>query len=702
MSKTQSKHPIALIADDPWLEPYEEEIAGRIQRFQKRLAEIERAHGTLLDFAHAYQYFGINYDPQQKGWWYREWAPAAKALFLTGDFNQWNRSSHPLARNEAGIWEIFLSEEQYAERFVHGSLLKVHVVADNGAHDRIPAYIRRVVQNPETLDFAGQLWMPPDPYQWQDQGFDPARIQIPFIYESHVGMAQEKEGVGTYREFADNVLPRIARLGYNCIQLMAIHEHPYYGSFGYHVSNFFAPTSRFGTPEDLKYLIDTAHQMGIAVIMDVVHSHAVKNFAEGLNDFDGSGNQYFHEGGRGYHAAWDSKLFNYGKWEVQQFLLSNLAYWMEEFHFDGFRFDGVTSMLYFHHGDHITFDHYDKYFKEGVDWDAITYLQLANEVIHRIKPAAISIAEDMSGMPGTCRKVEEGGLGFDYRLGMGIPDYWIKLLKHSRDEDWNIHERWNVMTNRRYKEKTIAYAESHDQALVGDKTIAFWLMDKEMYWHMQVDDPHPVIDRGIALHKLIRFLTLSLGGEGYLNFMGNEFGHPEWIDFPREGNNWSYKYARRQWSLAEREDLKYKFLQAFDQAMLDLAKSHNLLASMPARQLNMDEQNQVIIFERNRLVFVFNFHPTRAIPDYRFYAPQAGTYQIVLNSDAPQFGGHDRIDESIQYETDELDRLSIYCTNRTALVLKCINPRPSSLRKAEKSKKIPTKWIRLSNNFLIS
>ncbi|MDQ3846077.1 MAG: alpha amylase C-terminal domain-containing protein, partial [Bacteroidota bacterium] len=445
-------------------------------------------------------------------------------------------------------------------------------------------------------------------------------------------------------------------------------EHPYYGSFGYHVSNFFAPTSRFGTPEDLKYLVNKAHSMGLTVIMDIVHSHAVKNIAEGLNEFDGTDGQYFHRGARGYHEGWDSKLFDYGRWEVKKFLLSNVRYWLEEFHFDGYRFDGVTSMLYFHHG-HTSFDHYDKYFFD-VDWDAVTYLQLANDVIHELKPYTISIAEDVSGMPGLSRSPQEGGLGFDFRLAMGIPDFWIKTLKEKSDEEWNIHEMWGVFSNRRYKEKTIAYAESHDQALVGDKTIAFWLMDKEMYYNMHVDYHSLIVDRGIALHKMIRLITISLGGEGYLNFIGNEFGHPEWVDFPREGNNWSYHYARRQWSLADNKDLKYQYLVNWDKAMVHTIRENKVLAAAGAQQINMDTLNKVIVFERSNLIFVFNFSTDNSIFGYKFWVPEKGTYRIILNSDRKEFGGFDRVDDSIDFPTDEHQNVSIYLTNRTALVMK--------------------------------
>lgn len=663
---------LQLIKDDAWLEPYQQDINQRFEYFQNKLKSINKDFNSLKEFASADAYLGFNYDKDKGGWWYREWAPAADGLYLFGDFNKWE-AGIPLKKGKDGVWELFLKDPQ-KKVLKHKSKLKVIVNANGESRDRIPAYIKRAHQDTESYDFSGQIWNPSKAFKWSDSEFDIKDIKEPVIYECHIGMAQEKEGVGTYLEFAEKVLPRIKKLGFNCIQLMAIKEHPYYGSFGYHVSNYFAPSSRFGTPEDLKSLVNKAHELGIAVIMDAVYSHSVKNMAEGLNHFDGSGHQYFHEGGKGYHSGWDSKLFNYGKTEVLQFLLTSIRYWMEEFHFDGFRFDGVTSMLYEHHGDHVSFDHYDKYFKDQVDWDAVCFLQLANTLIHEIKPGAISIAEDMSGMPGICREVGDGGIGFDYRLGMGIPDYWIKLLKHTKDEDWNINEIWGILSNRRFKEKTIAYAESHDQALVGDKTLAFWLMDKEMYWHMSADDDNLVIERGIALLKMIRLITATLGGEGYLNFIGNEFGHPEWIDFPRQGNQWSYKYARRQWSLVDNKKLKYKYLNDFEGAMVKMLAKNHVLSALPAKQLNMDTENNVMIFERNNLVFLFNFHIDASIPNYEFTVDQPGTYKAILISDDNKFGGHGRIDPKVKYVSKEADdkshKLRVYMTSRTALVLK--------------------------------
>ncbi|MEM9339419.1 MAG: alpha-amylase family glycosyl hydrolase [Bacteroidota bacterium] len=664
---------LPLVSDDPWLAPYNTDIRQRYQYFKDRLASIEISYTSLRSFASAFDYLGFNYDAASGGWWYREWAPEASELTLIGSFNQWGEGL-AMKRKEGGVWEVFIDAKV---PFGHQTDVKVRVKSHSGiTRDRIPAWINYAIQDPTTYDFCGQIWAPETEFRWSDSEFDLSAISAPIIYEAHVGMSMEEERTATYREFADHILPRIKDLGFNTIQLMAVKEHPYYGSFGYHVSNFFASSSRFGTPDDLKYLINKAHELGIAVIMDAIYSHAVKNIAEGLNDFDGSGYQYFHEGGKGYHNAWDSKLFNYGKTEVLQFLLSSIHYWMKEFHFDGFRFDGVTSMMYEHHGDFVSFDHYDKYFKHLVDWDAIVFLQLANSLIHEIKPEAITIAEDMSGMPGTCRSVDEGGIGFDYRLGMGIPDYWIKILKHKSDEDWNIYEIWDVLSNRRYKEKTIAYTESHDQALVGDKTLAFWLMDKEMYWHMSIGDENLIIDRGIALLKMIRLITATLGGEGYLNFIGNEFGHPEWVDFPREGNGWSYKYTRRQWSLVDHPNLKYQFINNFERDMVHALNEYNVLSALPAQQLNMDEANKVIIFERNNLIFLFNFHTSYSIPDYSFYVPEEGRYHALLISDSKEYGGHDRIEKSTEYVAERIGgavQMKVYLTNRTAMILKKID-----------------------------
>ena len=634
-----------------------------MKQFSEALGLIENESKTLAAYATGHKFVGIHFHPPTQQWTVREWAPAAQAVSLIGDFNQWNREAHPLAPSESGVWSLQLPGDALA----HGQKVKLHIVgADGSRRDRIPACIRRAVQDPTTHDYCGQIWNTPEPYVWKNE-FDPATVISPLIYESHVGMAGEEPRVHTYREFADAVLPRVVDAGYNTVQLMAVQEHPYYGSFGYHVSSFFAPCSRFGTPEDLKYLIDTAHGLGLAVLLDVVHSHAVKNIAEGLNNFDGSGHQYFHDGPLGDHPGWDSKCFDYGRPEVRQFLLSNVRYWLEEFRFDGFRFDGVTSMLYHSRGNK-SFGNYDDYFGSDADDDAILYLKLASTLIQEIKPGAIAIAEDMPGMRGLCRPIRDGGLGFSYRLAMGIPDYWFRLLKHSRDEDWDIGELWGILANRRYGEATIAYAESHDQALVGDKTLAFWLMDKEMYWHMAKPDAHPAIERGIALHKLIRLVTLVLGGEGWLNFMGNEFGHPEWLDFPRDGNGWSYHYCRRQWSLVDNPELKYGWLAEFDRQLMAFATQTQLLSTPPAQLLHLDHDQKIIIAERANMIFVFNFSVGNSTFGYPVHVPGFQTRNLILDTDQADTGGHGRVDHSFNYPVDSNSIMRIYTPSRTGLV----------------------------------
>ena len=673
-SKTKRTDGTGLIDLDPWLEPYAEALRFRYKYYLRKLCEVEEAAGSIEEFSRGDEYYGFNRGEHagQAGVWYREWAPGANALSLIGDFNDWDRDANPMVRDQYGVWSVFLPDEDYAARLTHDSKVKVHVKSSIGPMDRLPAYIKRVTRDPETNNFSGHYWQPAQPYAWRHPVPRPRGGLR--VYEAHIGMAVEEERVGTYSDFTADVLPRIAKAGYNAVQLMAIQEHPYYASFGYHVSNFFAASSRFGTPRDLQELIDEAHRLGLLVLLDIVHSHSVKNIHDGLNTFDGTDHQYFHSGGRGEHPNWDSLLFDYGKIEVLRFLLSNVRFWLDEYHFDGFRFDGVTSMMYLHHGNKA-FASYDDYLIHDLDVDAIAYLQLANQVAHQVNPRVITIAEDVSGMVGLARPLAEGGLGFDYRLAMGLPDYWIKVLKHERDEDWSMGGMYGTLTNRRYGEKHVAYAESHDQALVGDKTLAFWLMDADMYWHMNLESRNPVIDRGIALHKMIRLVTFALGGEAYLNFIGNEFGHPEWVDFPREGNNWSHKYARRQWSLVDNGLLRYQHLAAFDRAMLGVDEKFGVLENPYYEQVNIDEMQKVLIFRRGHLFFVFNFNANHSFEGYRFGVIDRCHYEVVLNTDDVEFGGHGLVQPKQVYPLQDKAShgrdcsIQVYVPARSAQVL---------------------------------
>ena len=647
----------SLSAIDPWLEPYRQNLQGRLDHAAAYARKLYGS-GTIGDFASGHEYFGLH--RTDNGWVLREWAPAATKIYLQGEFSEWrDNDSFAFSSIGDGNWELQLP----VGALKHGDAYKLHMYWDGGDGDRVPAWARYVVQDSKTQLFSAVIWEPTRPYKWHDTDFVAAE-EPPLIYEAHVGMSSDKETVSTYLEFAKNVIPRIKAAGYNTVQLMAIAEHPYYGSFGYHVSSFFAPSSRFGTPDELKILVDAAHQAGLRVIMDIVHSHAVKNEVEGISRYDGTLYQFFHAGDRGNHAQWDSRVFDYGKPQVAHFLLSNCRYWIDEFHMDGFRFDGVTSMLYTHHGMEKAFTQYGDYF-EHTDDDALAYLTLANQLIHTVKPSAVTIAEDMSGMPGLAAPLSDGGIGFDYRLSMGTPDLWIKYTKDLKDENWDVAHLYHELTQHRPEEKIISYIESHDQALVGDKTLMFRLADKHMYDHMTVDDDDLVVDRAIALHKMIRLLTATLHHGGYLNFMGNEFGHPEWIDFPREGNNWSYKYARRQWKLANSPKLKYKYLAHIDRAMVSLLPE----ISGETDYVWQNNDDHMLSYMRGDLLFAFNFHPTKSLTDYLLPAVE-GNYTIVLSTDDKKFGGFDRIDTSLTYPAGANERVKVYLPSRTAIVLR--------------------------------
>ena len=657
------------LLDDTYLKPFEAAIRGRADHAVARANELTGGKGTLADWASAHEFYGLH--RTARGWVFREWAPHATSMWLVGDFSKWKIDPRfeCFRRPKSDVWECKIP----AKAIRHGDNYRLEMRWEGGRGERIPAYARYVKQDPETNLFCAQVYEPKAKYVWRHAS--PKAPKMPFIYEAHVGMGSEEEKVASYAEFRDNVLPRIKKAGYNTVQLMAIMEHPYYGSFGYHVSSFFAASSRFGTPDELKSLIDTAHGMGLRVIMDLVHSHAVKNERDGLSLFDGTDYQYFHSGPKGWHSAWDSRCFDYGKTDVLHFLLSNCRFWLDEYHFDGYRFDGVTSMLFWNHGLGDAFTNYGMYFNGSMDDDAWCYLNLANRVIHEVNPQAITIAEDVSGMPGCAAPAKDCGIGFDYRMAMGEPDFWFRLAEKLRDDDWPMGGLFYELTNKRAEEKVVSYVESHDQALVGGKTFFFTLADAAIYWGMGKDQHGLEVDRAVALHKLARLATAALNGGAYLNFMGNEFGHPEWIDFPRQDNGWSYHHARRQWSLRDDPNLRFKPLADFDETML-AALAKGLKAAKP-EQLLANEPDKVLAFVRGDLMFVFNFHPTQSYSDYGVMVPPATKWKHLFDSDEERFGGQGRIASGpsydpvlVPYQNELVQQIRLYLPARTATVLK--------------------------------
>ncbi len=678
---------MAHLLDDPYLKPFEQAIRGRSANAINRADQLTGRNMSLADWASAHEFYGLH--RRDGEWIFREWAPHATSMWLVGDFSRWQIDPRfECARiPNSDVWEAKIPADLIRE----GDNYRLEMRWEGGHGERIPAYARYVVQDPDTKLFTAQVYE--SKYEWKHQSpttnhqppttshqppttnHQPPTTSHPLIYEAHVGMGGEEERVHTYAEFRDNVLPRIKKAGYNVVQLMAIMEHPYYGSFGYHVSSFFAASSRFGTPDDLKSLIDTAHGMGLRVIMDLVHSHAVKNERDGLSLFDGTDYQYFHSGDKGWHKAWDSRCFDYGKTDVLHFLLSNCRFWLDEYHFDGYRFDGVTSMLFWDHGLGDAFTNYGMYFNGSVDDDAWAYLQMANRVIHESHPGAITIAEDVSGMPGVAAPEDDCGIGFDYRMAMGEPDFWFRLAEKVKDDDWPMGGIYYELTNKRAEEKVVSYVESHDQALVGGKTFFFQLADAAIYYGMGKDQHGLETDRAVAIHKMARLATSSLNGGAYLNFMGNEFGHPEWIDFPREDNGWSYHHARRQWSLRDNPDLRFKALADFDEVMIEAIGAIN---GEPV-ELLANEPDKVLAYKRGKLMVVFNFNPTQSFEGYGIIVPPATKWRHLFDTDEERFGGQGRIakggrylPEVVTWRGELVQQIKLYLPARTATVLTTI------------------------------
>lgn len=663
---------MAKLLDDVYLKPFENAIRGRAENAFRRANELTLGK-SLSEWASAHHYFGLH--QTKRGWVFREWAPNATSMWLVGDFSQWkiNPDFELFRIHGTDIWEREISKDAIKD----GDNYRLEVRWEGGHGERIPAYARYVVQDPVTNLFSAKVYAPQKQYKWKNSSPVKRPSFRPFIYEAHVGMASEEGKVASYAEFRDNILPRIKKAGYNVVQLMAIMEHPYYGSFGYHVSSFFAVSSRFGTPDELKSLIDTAHGMGLFVIMDIVHSHSVKNERDGLSCFDGTEWQYFHSGAKGWHRAWDSRCFDYGKTNVLHFLLSNCKFWLEEYHFDGYRFDGVTSMLFWDHGLGDSFTHYGMYFDGSMDDDAWCYLQLANRVIHEVNPNAITIAEDVSGMPGCAAPIKDFGMGFDYRMAMGVPDFWFRLAEKVRDDNWPMGGIYYELTNKRAEEKVVSYVESHDQALVGGKTFFFQLADAAIYWGMAKHQNGLEVERAIALHKMARLATAALSGGAYLNFMGNEFGHPEWIDFPRAENGWDYSHARRQWSLRDDPGLRFKPLADFDEVMI-LSLASERKRARPIHLLS-NEPDKILAFIRGELMFIFNFHPSNSYTDYGVIVPPATKWKHLFDSDEERFGGQGRIQKAQEYNpelvntgSELVQQIKLYLPARTVTVLKHI------------------------------
>ena len=629
-----------LMERDPSLNPWAGDIRMHLDRYNERRWRLA-GDGSLSEFANGYHYFGFH--RTDEGWAFREWLPGADAVWLTGDFNNWQRYACPLIPIGNGVWEVRLRGQ---DALKHGQMVKLIVGRQGASFERVPAYIHRCVKDHIGGALCGEIWMPGQPFQWTDGDFFRfKRPRSPMIYEAHVGMAQEHGRVGSFREFADETLGWVQYAGYNTVLLMAVQEDPDYASMGRRVANFFAPSHRFGTPEDLKYLVNKAHELDISVLMEVCCCWASPNVGEGLSQQDGTDWQYFLTGPRGWHPKHGTRLFDYGRDDVLHFLLSNLKYWMEEYHFDGFRFDGVTSMLYENHGM-SAFDRPDAYFSMNTNVDARIFLMLANELIHGFNDKAMTIAEEDSGFPGMCLPLEYGGVGFDYRQDEGVQALWAALIRDQRQQDWDMSRLWATLTAGRPGEMRLCSPEPRERSLMAR------MAGEALETGMGKEDKDPEVDRAADMQKAIRLLTCALSGNGFLTFMGNEFGHPDRVDFPRAENRFSGLNARRRWSLVNDWSLKYEWLANFDRAMTFLFNRFAIHCAGDPERLLIDDEKKLIAFSRGGMLFVFNLHPTQ---DARrvFINAGSGAYRAALTTDEWPFGGRERVSKEAAFRTSD-------------------------------------------------
>lgn len=631
--------------EDPALEPYRQFLLRRNRSFTAEMERITGHFGSLRAYADLHKNLGVHLVKNAQGnlvWRLREYMPQAEAVWLTTErLNFQRHASYRYQPRGNGIFELVLPQDALA----HGVYMELRVQAKGvlsgeGSQAlpfrRVPAFAQWVEQDKTVpAQWCARLWAPQQAYRFRHRR--PAAQSFPRIYEAHVGMAQPAlehhgESVGTYEDFTRRILPRIKADGYTAVQLMGILEHPLYRSFGYQVSSYFAPSSRYGTPDQFKELVDEAHALGLAVILDITHGHACPNTEQGLARYDGS-RYFFSE----KYNQWGTPSFDYSLEMTRRFLLSNCRYWLEEFRVDGFRFDAVGNMLYHDHGVDDDFSHVGRCFygKDGEpreDVDGELYLCLANALCHELHHGAVTIAEEFSGMPGLTSAPAEGGLGFDYRFAMGIPDYWAKCIEAQRD----MGSLWYEMTNHRPYDRTISYVECHDQCINGDDAMIWRMLGDGMYQYMSVFTDNWNISRGLAFYRLMRLITFATADAGYLNFMGNEFGHPEWLD--------AENYAHRQWHLAEREDLKYAGLAAWDKAqMIGLAARYPEDFRQAPLFRFIHEQDRLLAFERGSLLFAFNFHELNARQDMTF-AVTPGKYVELLSSDELHFAGHGNLE----------------------------------------------------------
>ncbi|XP_047249302.1 1,4-alpha-glucan-branching enzyme 3, chloroplastic/amyloplastic isoform X3 [Capsicum annuum] len=504
--------------------------------------------------------------------------------------------------------------QKYMPALPHGSQYRVYFNTPNGPLERVPAWATFVIPDADGKQAVAVHWEPTPEYAYKWKHKQPVKPKSLRIYECHIGISGQEPKISSFNDFISKVLPHVKEAGYNAIQIIGVVEHKDYFTVGYRVTNFYAVSSRYGTPDDFKRLIDEAHGLGLLVFLEIVHSYAAADEMVGLSLFDGTNDCYFHTGKRGLHKFWGTRMFKYGDLDVLHFLLSNLNWWVEEYHVDGFHFHSLSSMLYTHNGFASFTGDMDEYCNQYVDKDALLYLILANEVLHTLHPNVITIAEDATLYPGLCDQTSQGGLGFDYFANLSASEMWLALLENTPDHEWCM--------------------KNHNQSISGGCSFAEILIGNSLG---KSSISQESLVRGCSLHKMIRLITCTIGGHAYLNFMGNEFGHPKRVEFPMSSNNFSFSLANRSWDLLE-NDVHYQ-LFSFDKDMMDLDKNGRILSRGLANIHHVNDTTMVISYLRGPNLFVFNFHPVNSYERYTIGVEEAGEYQITLNTDEKKYGG---------------------------------------------------------------
>ncbi len=558
------------------------------------------------------------------------WAPHAKEVYVIGDWSNWDEKAHPMKRVEPetmGVYELFIPGVE------KGAMYKFLIITQDGRKlYKADPYANASQMRPETASIVTDITR----FKWSDKVWMEKRAQAAqtdiyaqpmAIYEVHPGSWMRHPGTGdegyySYRDLAATLVPYVKEMGYTHVELMGISEYPFDGSWGYQVTGYYAPTSRYGTPEDFAYLVNEFHRNKIGVILDWVPAHFPKD-AHGLAEFDGAPCYEYADSRKGEHPDWGTKIFDYSKSEVKNFLIGSALMWVEDYHVDGLRVDAVASMLYLDYGKQDGQWVANKY-GGNKNLEAIEFFKHINTVILGRNPGAVMIAEESTAWPNVTGKAEDDGLNFSYKWNMGWMHDFLDYMK--LDPYF-----------RKYNHNKMTFAMSYNES---EKYILVLSHDEVVHLKCSMINKMP----GLGIDKfknLMAGYAFMMGHSGKkLLFMGQEFA---------QLREWSEE-RELDWYLLQQPE--HKHMQDWVKALLKLYRKNKCMWELDTsfagfEWINADDADRSIFSfirksadGKNNLLFVINFTPMER-PDYRVGVPRRKTFQLVLNSEDPQFGGND-------------------------------------------------------------